>query len=95
MASLGGKYLVAEPLLLPVGVACKILLVAVQGAGPSGEALLLLVVGHQQWQLDTSNSSEAELGTGHIQQVFQGFDCPISPESIFCSHQGTSESAQS
>jgi len=37
---------------------------------------------------------EAELGTGHIQQVFQGFDCPISLKSIFCSHQDTFESAQ-
>ena len=27
--------------------------------------------------------------TGHIQQVFQGFDCPILPESASCSHQDT------
>ena len=30
---------------------------------PPGEALLVLVVEHQQLQLDTSNSFEAELGT--------------------------------
>jgi len=29
--------------------------------------------------------------TGHIQQVFQGFDCPISLKSIFCSHQDTAQ----
>ena len=29
--------------------------------------------------------------TEHILQVFQGFDCPILPESIFCSHQGTAQ----
>jgi hypothetical protein len=35
MASSGGKYLLAEPLLLPEDVACNMFLVALQDAGPS------------------------------------------------------------
>lgn len=30
--------------------------------------------------------------TGHIQQVFPYFDCPISPISAFYFHQGTATS---
>lgn len=34
-------------------------------------------------------NTENKTLTGHIQQVFQGFDCPRWPKLIFYFHQGT------
>lgn len=58
--------------------ALNMLLVAFLGVElTSALASWTSVVVHQQWQQDTSSSSEAGLGTGHTQQVFQGSDCPV------------------
>lgn len=86
-------HLVAETWLLPEDAACKYPLVALHYVESSEVALMVMVlfaVGHQQWQLNTSNSFEVAPGIGHIQQVCQDFDCPKLPISISCSRQGTS-----